>query len=68
MEISKENMFNINYTSVLEQKPTKRKRTSKVLKFIKNNKIISIAVIVFFMCVSLNLVLIYNFMRILGGI
>ena len=39
--------------------------TSKFLKFICNNKIISISIIVFFMCVMMNLFLIFNFLKIL---
>ena len=62
MQISKENVFNVNDTSVLE----KKNRTSRFRKFIKQNKILSIAFFVFIICLSFNFILIYNFMKILG--
>ena len=65
MEISKENIFDVKYTSVLEKKNTKKKRTSAFVKFIRENKLISISIIVFFMCVVMNLILIFNFFKIL---
>ena len=69
MEISKENIFKKNYTSIWSGYKTKRKnRTSKIINFIKKNKIISIIAITFFTCLTLNLVLIYNFMKILGSV
>ena len=64
MEISKENVFKVGYTSVLGS-TLKKNRTSKIKKFIKNNKIISITILVFVMCFSLNVIMIYNFMKIL---
>ena len=60
MQVSKENVFKINYSSVV----TKKKRTSKIINFIKNNKIISMAVSVFVLCVSINIFFIYSFIRI----
>ena len=65
MEFSKENVFKVGYTSTLQEKTKKKKWTSKFLKFIHNNKIISISIIVFFMCVMMNLFLIFNFLKIL---
>ena len=66
METSKDNIFHINYTSVLGEKKLKRKkRTSSLKKFIINNKLVSIAIIIFGMCFLLNCILIYNFIRIL---
>jgi len=64
MEISKENVFKTQYTSVLES-TLKKNRTSKILKFIKKNKLISITILVFSTCFSLNIILIYNFLKIL---
>lgn len=64
MQISKENVFNVNYTSVLE----KKNRTSRFKKFIKQNKVLSLAVFIFIICLSFNFILIYNFMRILESI
>ena len=70
MEISNENIFKMRYTSILGDKVSKnKKRTSrKIRDFILNNKIVSIAIVVFLTCVGINLVLIYNFMRILSNI
>ena len=65
MEISKENIFGVKYTSVLEKKSTKKKRTSAFVKFIRENKLISISIIVFLICVGMNLILIFNFFKIL---
>ena len=42
-----------------------KKRTSNIVKFIYKNKILFTAIIIFFMCVTLNLILVYNFMMIL---
>ena len=67
MGISKENVFKVEYTSVLGN-TLKEKRISKIKKFIKTNKIISITVLVFVMCFSLNVIMIYNFMKILENI
>ena len=64
MQISKENVFNVNDTSVLE----KKNRTSRFRKFIKQNKILSIAFFVFIICLIFNFILIYNFMKILENI
>ncbi|MBR0426701.1 MAG: hypothetical protein IJK18_00650 [Clostridia bacterium] len=65
MEISKGNIFDVKYTSVLEKRSQKKKRTSTFLKFIRENKLISISIIVFLMCVAMNLILIFNFFKIL---
>ena len=64
MEISKENVFKTQYTSVLGRS-AKRKRTSKILNFIKKNKIISITILIFIVCSSFNMLLVYNFIKIL---
>ena len=65
MDISKENIFKVGYTSTLPKKGENKKWTSKFFKFIRNNKIISNSIIVFFMCVMMNLFLIYNFLKVL---
>lgn len=65
MDISKENVFKVGYTSTLKTSEENKKWTSKFLKFIRDNKIISISIIVFFMCVMMNLILIYNFLKVL---
>ncbi len=65
MDISKENIFKVGYTSTLQKNVENKKWTSKFFKFIRDNKIISISIIVFFMCVMMNLFLIYNFLKVL---
>lgn len=68
MEISKENVFKVGYAPIVEQETNKNKRwTSKFLKFIYRNKMLTTAIVVFIMCVTLNLILVYNFMRILAS-
>ncbi len=69
MEISKENVFKVEYTSVLGQEFTKKeRRTSKIINFISNNKLITATIIIFLMCFTLNFVLIYNFMKLLENL
>ena len=68
MEISKENIFKIGYTSVLGKTVQKNRTSRKIKDFIINNKIISIAIVVFNMCVGINLILIYSFMKILSNL
>ena len=66
MEISKENVFKVGYTSVLNGNLSKqKKRTNHIIKFIRENKLVSITMIIFVVCVSFNFILIYNFMKIL---
>lgn len=65
MEISKENIFKVKYTSVLEKRGKKKRWTSSVIRFIRENKLISLSIIVFLMCVGMNLILIVNFFKIL---
>lgn len=65
MEISKKNIFDVKYTSLLAKQSEKKKWTSSVKTFIHEHKLISTAIIVFWMCVMMNLFLIYNFFRIL---
>ena len=69
MKTFKKNIYNVKYTSVLEGISLKNEKwTSKIKKFIIENKIISIAIIVFFTCVVMNLFLIYNFLKVLQSI
>ena len=69
MEISKENIYDVKYTSIFKgENVNRRKWTSNLKKFIRENKIISISIVLFIMCVGMNLTLIYNFMKILHGI
>lgn len=69
MKTFKKNIYNVKYTSVLDGIRFKNEKwTSKIKKFIIQNKIISIAIIVFFTCVGMNLFLIYNFLKVLQSI
>lgn len=65
MDISKENIFNVKYTSALAKKCDKKKRTSSIIKFICEHKLISTSIILFMTCVMMNLFLIFNFFKIL---
>ncbi len=69
MKIIKNKMY------ILKEKPSlainKHKLidwTSEIIKCIYDNKIIAISIAIFLICVVMNLVLIYNFMRILKQI
>ncbi len=42
-----------------------KKRTSSLKKFIESNKLISLTAMIFFTCLTLNMLLIYNFIRLL---
>ncbi len=62
MDISKKNIFKINYTAVLGREKSKKKKwTSRLKEFIVNNKLITLTIVIFCVCLTLNLVLIYNF-------
>ena len=65
MEISKKNIFRTEYISILGQVKEKKKE-SKLLRFIKENKLISITFFMFCIGLSLNIFLIYNFMKIIA--
>lgn len=66
MEISNENMFKIGYSGILGQaKNKKEKKTSKIINFISKHKIITLFMLLFCTCCTLNFVLIYNFIQIL---
>lgn len=66
MESSKENVFKMEYTSVFGQEKIKKEKwTSKLAKFINENKLISITLAIFAFCVSLNFILVFNFVRII---
>ncbi len=64
MEISKDNVFKTQYTSVFES-GIRKKRTSRLKNFIKKYRLISLTIIAFIICLSFNCILIYNFMKIL---
>ncbi len=66
MEISKENIFKVGYTPLLENKKVqKEKWTSRMKRFMFANKILGITFLIFLTFIIANFVLIYNFMRVL---
>lgn len=70
MEMSKNSVFKTQYTSVLDVDNNEHKnrtsKSSKMWSFIKNNKIISITALIFITCLSFNLFMIYNFIKIIA--
>ncbi len=46
----------------------KEKSTSSILNFMSKHKLLGASIILFFMCCTLNFILIYNFMKILTNI
>ena len=63
MNISKKIM---NYNTLLGEKVIKKRNwTSRILNFIKENKIVSISIVLFLLCVNVNLILIARFLSIL---
>ena len=63
MNISKKIM---NYNTLLGEKVIKKRNwTSRILNFIKKNKIVSISIVLFLLCVNVNLILIARFLSIL---
>lgn len=70
MDMPKNNVFNVSYTSVLGQANVKKEKKikNKLKKIIKANKLITGTFLIFIMCFVLNIVLIYNFMSILKNI
>ena len=63
---SKENIYDVKYTSIFKGKYFKKRNwTSNFRRIIRDNRIISIFIILFIMCVGMNLTLIYYFMKII---
>ncbi len=63
MNISKKIM---NYNTLLGEKVIKKRNwTSRILNFIKKNKIVSISIVLFLLCVNVNLVLMAKFLHVL---
>lgn len=66
MEISKKNMYSVKYTSIFQKGIIKeRKWTSRLKKIIRENKMISIFISLFILCVGINIALISNFINVL---
>lgn len=66
MEITNENVFEINYNSKLNRLEIGKKK--KFLNIIRNHKIISLMVIILIMFSCLNFFLIYSFINVLQTI
>ena len=61
-----EKVINLGYTTYLQnEKKTKKNWTSNILNKIYKHKILAMCLLIVLMCVGMNLMLIYNFMRIL---
>lgn len=68
MKILKRNMFYTIYTPITDEckKISKIKKwTGHLSNFVKNNKIITLSICIFFIFLTFNFVLIYNFLKIL---
>lgn len=61
-----EKVINLGYTTYLQkEKNTKKNWTSNIMNFITKHKILVMCIGIVCMCVLMNMMLIYNFMRIL---
>lgn len=69
MEYAKDVFFKVRYNTNLNRLQIEKERwTSKLLKKIKNHKLLTTVIIAFFMFSTLNIVMIYSFMKILQNI
>ena len=68
MEYTNENILKGNYNTKINHKKTRKSWTSKLCYKMKNHKIISTTVIALIIFSTLNLIMIYNFMKILQTI
>lgn len=69
MEYAKDEVFQIRYnTSLNRLQIGKENWTSGLLKKIKRHKLISMVVIAFIMFSTVNVIMIYNFMKILQNV
>lgn len=61
-----EKILNIGYTTYLQkEKKQNKKWTSNIFKMISRHKILSMCLLIVFMCFTMNFMLIYNFIKIL---
>ena len=67
MEYAKEKLLKLGgfNTNVKKLEFSKEKRTSKIFKIVKEHKFISIVIGLFFLFSAINIILIYNFFKIL---
>ena len=68
MEYTKDDIFRIRYNTNLNRLQIREKWTSKLIKKIRNNKLLTTAIIAFIMFSTLNVAMIYSFMKILQNV
>jgi len=69
MEYAKDEIFEIHYNTKLNRLQIKKEGwTSKLLKKMKRHKLLTTVVVTFCMFATINVVMIYNFMKILQTI
>ena len=67
MEYAKDEIFSINYFNEKGEVTYKNKKENKLLRFFKNNQIMSSMVILASLLVIINCIFIYNFWLILNN-
>lgn len=69
MEYTKDVFFKIRYNSDLNKLKIEKERwTSRLTKTIKNHKLLTTTIVAFFMFSTLNIIMIYSFMKVLTNI
>ena len=69
MEYTKDVFFKIRYNSDLNKLKIEKERwTSRLTKTIKNHKLLTTTIVAFFMFSTLNMIMIYSFMKVLTNI
>lgn len=69
MECTKDEIFQVRYNTKLNRLEMKGENwTSRLYKKIKRHKLLTTTIIAFFMFATLNLVMIYSFMKILQNL
>ena len=69
MEFAKDEIFQINYNKRKDRVEIKHKNwTSKIKEKMKQNKLLSTAIIAFVLFSLMNIIMIYNFLNILQNI
>ena len=69
MKYTKDVFFKIRYNSDLNKLQIEKERwTSRLTKTIKNHKLLTTTIVAFFMFSTLNIIMIYSFMKVLTNI
>ena len=69
MEYTKDVFLKIKYNSDLNKLQIEKERwTSRLTKTIKNHKLLTTTIVAFFMFSTLNIIMIYSFMKVLTNI